>query len=264
MVAITRLRDGAAFPTLAETKFQALADSFGFSREQTGVLGTFGEFIQTSSVLNNKLFSLTWVSVDTTGEEQRAIRNFFVSGELYRVEDETFKIPVNEGTVNDVTISDDFKIVTVYLTSRFGSFVSQTRTILNQQSIAAGGNSVAFSGSFTNNSDTDALIQLTLEANENTIWKAGTQVGLTQLPFVIGVQDEYGSYILTQKRKSVVIDSSRVILGSGYLKYGAQRFAVRPGQTKAIALAAITNPLTSASVPWSLKLETIATKMLGE
>lgn len=258
---VKRLSDGALLPTFSSTAFQAGENLFAYSRIQTGVLGLLGEMIQLDSVLNQKQFTLTWISGDPTGSEQKTIQRFFRSGEMYEISDTDFGIETLWATVDDVDLDNDWSNVNVNFTSQYGDFVNRTVTVLSNQSVAAGASSVAFSGTFTNNDHADAIIYLTLEASENTYWKAGTNIALNSLNFVIGAQDDYGSYNLTQRRKSVMISSQRAILGKGYYKYSPNPFfRVRPGQTITVTLAAIPNPLVSTTLPWTLKLEAISTK----
>ena len=254
---IRRLVDGAVLPSLPQTRIQVNPDAFSSSRSQTLSLGQIGEAIRISSILDMKEFGISWVSVDPTGQEQNIIRKFFSSNEYYVIDAGDLGIANLWATVNE--IDADWKTIHVQFTARFGDFVNQASTVLSNQSIASGA-SAAYSGSYTNGSDVDAKLQLTLEANSVAVWNAGTEVNLTGLPFVIAAQDDYGRWNLTQRRKSIMLDSSRLILGAGYFKpFATSFFRIRPGETRAITLPAIANPFATA-IPWSLKLEAVATK----
>ncbi len=260
---ITRIRDGATLPMLPQTRLQVGEDTFGFSRTQAGVLGTIGEMIQIDSVLNQKLFTWKFVTVDTSGAEQDVIERFFTSGEIYQLSDSEYsRIDNIWATVDEVDTT--FKSVSISFTSFYGDFVTQQRTTLSSQSLAGGANSVAYSGSFTNGWDTEALIQLTLTANVNTYWKSGTAVNVTGIPFVISRQDDFGNWNLTQQRKSIIFNSKRLIVGEGYYRYaGTQFYKIQPGATKAISLPSIVSPLVSPGISWTLLLEAVATRQAG-
>ena len=255
---ITRLLDGATLPQLPQTRLQVNPDAFGSARSQITSLGLLGEAVQMASNLEIKQFSLTWISTDKTGQEQHQLRKFFSSPEPYEISSTEFGISKIWATVSSRE-PDGWVSTTFHFTSRFGEFLTENTALLTEQIRTTGGASTAWSGSYTNSTSAPAILQLTLEAaSGSAVWSAGTEVLLTGIPFVIGAQDEFGRWNLTQKRKSIIVDSMRLIKGSGYFKPAAsQFFSIRPGQTKAISLPSIPMPFPT-NAAWTLRLEAIS------
>lgn len=234
---IIRLKDGVELEDFPLTVFQANPETFGFSRSRVSTLGLLGETIQMGSFIDGLDFSLTWISTDITGYEQRRLRAFFNDNESYIIDDDVFGIYQLEADVVEVDPMD-FKTTTVLFSARYSTQVDVYREILLEQQLY-GSDLAYFSGNFAGGNQWEnraATLQLTIEATDPgspPIWLPGTKVMLgynTQwdpsapdkpqrqayVSFNIAGQTAYGDWSLIQKRKRIAFDTTRKIAGEGY------------------------------------------------
>lgn len=278
---IIRMRDGVELENLPLTVFQANPETFGFSRSRVSTLGRLGETIQMGGAIDGLDFSLTWISTDITGFEQRRLRSFFSDNESYIIDDDVFGIYQLEATVLEVN-PVDFKTTTVLFEARYGTLVDVYReTILEKELTLAdlSSHTVGFTGGNTAHDNRFATLQLTLETADDappTIWNPGTKLTLyfsgrsaslplsrlARVSFNIGAQDSYGSWTVVQKRKRIAFDSTRNIAGEGYFASDIKFGRLNPLDTfsgRAEILRENTSvPAASSSGPYKLKIELIA------
>lgn len=256
---IKRLVDGVLLPALSKTALQLSPDAFGSSRTQTLSMAGFGEAIQLGSTLNLKDFTLLFLSTDTTGVEQNKVRKFFNSSEPYEISSDEFGISKIWATVNEIEVGWDR--ISVSVTSRYGDLVNQTSVLLGQATSNAVGNIAAFTcPSWTNSTPYDAKLQVTLEAETVGSWQAPMNINVTTsnsgraLYFRAAAQNDLGQWNVNQRRKSIIFDSSRLILGSGYFAANTIFWRQQPNSfTGTISVAAI----IAVPRPTTIKIEAV-------
>lgn len=279
---IIRMRDGVELENLPHTVFQANPETFGFSRSRVSTLGRLGETIQMGGAIDGLDFSLTWISTDITGFEQRRLRSFFSDSEGYIIDDDVFGIYQLEATVLEVN-PVDFKTTTVLFEARYGTLVDVYRETILEKELSLSdltSHTVRFTGGNTAHDNRFATLQLTLETADDalpTIWNPGTKLALyfsvisalfpssrrlARVSFNIGAQDSYGSWVVAQKRKRIAFDSTRNIAGEGYFASDTKFGRLNPLDTfsgSAEILRENTSvPAASSSGPYKLKIELIA------
>jgi len=275
-IEITRLVDGKKLPELPLSRFQVNHETFGSSRSQSSAIGLNGETVPLSSNLDQKSFSITWFSSDTTGYEQRLIRMFFSSPEGYEINCEEFGLFNVWGYPYDTQLGG-FAKTTVSFDSRYGTDLWLRYDFGGSRDYYAG-DDPSYSGGtrfFLYNSEygKDGIIQITLSAPESTIWYPGTKVKLQAnimnldnyeetpviIDFTIGAQDNFGRWNLTQKRKSILVDSTRLVLGSGYFDPNTFKEFVLPVGHVADGQVDITTPTGEvATSDWSVLIEFVS------
>lgn len=231
-ISITRLVDGKQLPALEFSKVQIQEDAFGSSRSQSTAVGFSGETVSLSSSVDSKTITITWISTDESGYEQSLLRRFFGSDEPYEITADSMRLVKVWGTVIE-TETPDWLRTSVSFSTRFGTDVIRLDYPITSASYSSFDDpsyDTLVVDDLSPSNNTDVALQITLESAESALWFPGTgisvMVGVYELDtgtytdksfyFTIGAQDSYGAWNQTQKRKSIVLDTTRLILGSGY------------------------------------------------
>lgn len=275
---ITRLWDGEVLQDLPQTLLQVNPDTYGSGNSSVDSLMKLGESVRLSSWTEAKTFSLTWVSTDTSGFEQQILRRFFSSKEPYTITDDEFGISELWAWVDDRE-PNGWVSTTFHFTSRYGDFIDEYRETIWEEEMEPGASS-SFVSEYPSIYELGTYrIEVTIEGDSKRSWKPGTEInfrgttdseatGSGSIRYIIGTQDLQGGWTFPQNRKSIVLDSTKPILGDGYFSPDDTEFfeIIHNNEESSgyidFMMYEIPYPFSdSGFYPWKLKVELVRTTL---
>lgn len=263
---ITRDGDAVTLSGLSAYTYLDVPDElFGLKKKRSFASGSVGEAIPLSSIIEQKTFTLTFNSGDTSGMDQLYLQRYFsVSDEWYTLTWPEIGIvnPIEFAVISlDSVFSGSVNTVEILCQSRYGDFINRTIQVLNSATLAVGAGYAGWSGNLTNTSLIPMTVRLTIEAAGLVNWKAGTAVAVnsgTKLVKASIAQLRPNGVTGTWTGRRFQLDSwDEVISGNGYISSPSAEFwRLLPGDTAAVAVPAFVNPITSSST-LSVRVEAV-------
>jgi hypothetical protein len=262
---IVRDGDSATLSSLSLRTVLEVPDAlYGLKKKRSFGSGPVGQAIPIASAIEQKTFTLTFTSSDTSGTDQQLLQRFFsVSDEWYSITWPEAGIPLTEFAVISVdpVFSGTVNTIEVLCQSRYGDFIEKTVQSLYSGTLAANASFTAWSGSVTNTSQQIMTVRLTIEAASLVTWKAGTAVQLNSgtrlVKAAIAKLLPNGVTSTWTGRRFELNSYEEVTAGKGYISSPSAEFwRLLPGETAAVAVPSFVNPVTTA-VPLTVKIEAI-------
>lgn len=267
----TRLSDNAVLDFSNKTKLYSAPGVYGTTKTREFSYGVFGKAVNLSSTIDQKVFTLAFVSGDGTGTDIKKIERFFaLSDGLFRVNaNNTFGFTLDfyvNSTEADVFEGNSTIVLTC--TALYGDFVEEEIAEIYSGTIAAGGNFTQISRAYTNSFSESVSIRFSITAPSTVTFnqgigvliRKGTSSTAPQVSTTTGDKDENGTRINFTGLRYAVDSWDEVVDGFGTVNPGSSTFfKVKPGESTTIVVPAFSKPITT-NVALTAKIEAVVLK----
>lgn len=264
MAIFTRLADNAVLDTANSlAPINNITGLYNLKRTRSYTYGRIGQSIPLSSSIDQKTFQLEFLNLDDSGNAHMNLDRFFSHSGWYEVTDPDFGVTSLRFTVVaiDSTPFNGKDIITITCQAQYGDFVEETRQVLFTQSLAAGTAFAGWSGAYSNGTDVDAELILTITAPSSVIWTAGTVLDIShgglEVNAVIGDFTKGGAATTWTGLRFSLGSHSEVLDGFGLVKpIGTTFFKIPPAASGTAAVSTFNNPVASGVL--TVKLEAVS------
>lgn len=267
MTILTRLRDKVVIDLddLEATYLVSPKGLYDITRNREYSGGAYGEQVPVSSSIAAKVFTLNFVSDDTSGESLLLLQRFFSEEGWYRIEDDEMLIDSTDFTVKDV--DSDFYSgsanISVTCNSKYGDLMDENRTVLFEQTYTNGGYFDGWAGRFINTDKVPAELVLSITSDRDSVWTPYTQITISResgesVTAYVGKTWNDGSLQAWNGYEFVLNSYKEIQEGEGIiLPMVSTFFKIQAGESVSVSVSAFPIPIVGYSDEVTVRFEGI-------